>query len=75
MEPTPPEVAEAQLTEEPLVGAVELARILDISERGARKLAESGRIPFYRVGGVYKFRPRDVLEALRREPTATERTA
>jgi hypothetical protein len=78
MEPNPPDVMVADSQDEPLIKASEMARILGMSTRGVRALAEGRLVPFYQAGphGAYRFRAHEVLRALRREPTPVEeRTA
>jgi excisionase family DNA binding protein len=51
------------MSEEKLLTVREVAILLGISEREAMDLAESGRVPAYKVGGVYlRFKKEQILE-------------
>jgi excisionase family DNA binding protein len=51
------------MTEEKLLTVREVSIMLGISERQVIDLAESGRLPAYKVGGVYlRFKKEQVLE-------------
>ncbi len=54
------------MTEEKLVTIREAAAILNISEREVIDLAESGKIPAYKIGGVYLRFKREQLEEVKR---------
>ena len=54
----------------PMTTPREVAHHLKVSERSVQRLAETGRIPHYRVGGQMRFDLDEVLEALRVEVTA-----
>ncbi len=44
----------------------EIARILAVSVPTIRRLITANKIPFHRIGKVYRFVPRDVIASLRR---------
>lgn len=83
-EPAPePEAPEPEVPEpteppadhlEPLVDVLTVARMLHVSERKVRYLAEAGTLPHYRLGGrLLRFRASEVYAwlASRREGTAS----
>lgn len=41
---------------EPLVGAEEAARFLDVDKRTVKRMAERGEIPGMKIGRLWKFR-------------------
>jgi hypothetical protein len=55
-------------TEEPetLVDAKEMSRRLDVHESWVRTEQRAGRIPFVQIGRYIRFRPYDVLSALKK---------
>ena len=56
-----------------LMNAVELADFLGVADKWVWRACREGRIPYIHVGKYYRFRLRDVLEAL--EETGTFATA
>lgn len=52
------------LPDEPLVDASELARRLSVSRSWVYQQAQSGQLPFIRVGALLRFAPSQVLAAL-----------
>lgn len=62
------------MADEKLLTVREVSIMLDISEKEVLDLAESGKIPAYKVGGVYlRFRRDQVLEFRRsRKPLSVE---
>ncbi|MCM8801462.1 MAG: helix-turn-helix domain-containing protein [Candidatus Omnitrophica bacterium] len=51
------------MAEEKLLTVREVSLILGISEREVIELAESGKIPAYKIGGVYlRFKPSQIKE-------------
>lgn len=50
---------------EPLVDAKEMARRLDVHESWIRTEQRAGRIPFVQIGRYIRFRPAEVVSALK----------
>jgi excisionase family DNA binding protein len=50
---------------EPLVDAKEMARTLDVHESWVRTEQRAGRIPFVQIGRYIRFRPSEVVSALK----------
>ena len=50
----------------------EMADMLNVSDSVVYDLARSRRIPFVKVGGVYRFEPVRVIKHLREEPEKDE---
>lgn len=48
-----------------LLTAAELARLLGLSAAGVRRYARLGKLPYYRIGGLMRFDPDDVLRAIK----------
>lgn len=53
---------------EPLVDAKEVARRLDVHESWVRTEQRAGRIPFVQIGRYIRFRPSEVVSALKNKP-------
>jgi hypothetical protein len=51
---------------EPLVDAKGVARMLDVHESWVRTEQRAGRIPFFQIGRYIRFRPSEVLSALKK---------
>jgi excisionase family DNA binding protein len=56
------------LEPEPLVDAKEMARRLDVHESWVRTEQRAGRIPFVQIGRYIRFRPSEVVSALKTRP-------
>jgi excisionase family DNA binding protein len=56
-------------TEKRLLSIEETARMLNVSERGIRRLVHSDELPFHRVGDQLRFDPDEVLDATRGKPS------
>ena len=62
-----------KLAEEKLLTIRDVSLILGISEKEVMDLAESGKIPAYKIGGVYlRFKRAQVEEFRKRLPSLTE---
>ncbi len=55
------------MTEEKLLTIREVSQMLNISEKDVIDLSESGKIPAYKVGGVYLRFKRDQVEHFRKQ--------
>jgi excisionase family DNA binding protein len=51
-----------------LLDLKQAAALLKVSERGLRRLAQSGELPFHRVGRQLRFDPDELLDATRSKP-------
>jgi len=47
-----------------LVGAAEVAAIIGCTRKHVYDLAQKGRIPHYRIGGLIRFNPQQIAEWL-----------
>lgn len=56
---------------ESLVDAKEMARTLDVHESWVRTEQRAGKIPFVQIGRYIRFRPSEVLLALKNRPEQT----
>jgi len=54
---------------DPLVTANAIAALLLLSRSQVYALAREGKIPCYRPGGALRFRPEEVLAAIRQQPS------
>ena len=62
-------------TEEKLLTVREVSLILGISEKEVMDLAESGKLPAYKIGGVYlRFKKSQVLEYEKRNKISSPQT-
>jgi excisionase family DNA binding protein len=55
---------------EELISPKELCKLLKVSETWPYKMIQRGRLPYYKIGGVVRFRRRDIesfLEECRKE--------
>lgn len=68
-----PESVEGGL--DPLIDREQLADLLQVSGKTVQRMADEGRIPYYRVRGSYRFRAEEVLAALRGGPAPAEESA
>lgn len=59
---------QAEQNPDRLVGIDEMAEILAISDATLYRLARERRVPCYQVGGRWRFRVSEVLEAFQRKP-------
>ena len=46
--------------EKPFYTLQELARLLSVNEMSVRRLVKKHALPFYKIGGVYRFRVEEV---------------
>jgi excisionase family DNA binding protein len=69
MQRTMPESAD------PLIDREALGELLKVSGKTIQRMADEGRIPYFKVRGSYRFRAGEVLAALRGGPTPAEDTA
>lgn len=61
--------------EEKLMNPVEIAEFLGVTDKWVWRACREGRIPYIQVGKYYRFRLRDVLEALEEAGTFSAATA
>lgn len=58
------------LPNETLVDANDVARLLKVSRSWVYQRAQAGQLPCYRIGGLLRFAPSEILAALQRQGAA-----